>query len=97
MRKVGNTTNVVDVKVRDHDVPDIGSAEAELLDLANGGFVAVEHWPDEVARRPEPPRGVGDVVQAKAGVYEDQTVGGLDEQDVADLRGTGGVDAWCRS
>ena len=61
-REVGQTADVIQVEVRDDDVADIVTPEAELLDLVGGGFFVAEDGSEEVAQRSDPPGGVSAVV-----------------------------------
>ena len=79
----GYAADVVAIEMRDDDVAHVVPSKTELLDLSDGGFLALQHWADEVSRRPHPLCGIAAVFRPEAGVDQDQTVVGLDEQHVA--------------
>src|SRR5215510_14172789 len=68
VREIGEAAGVVKVEVRENNVPDIVTAEAEPFDLACGGLCWVKCRPEEVADRPDSPCRVCDVVQTVPGV-----------------------------
>ncbi len=84
VRKIRCAADMVGVEMREDDVADVLAAEAESVELVCRRFGRDEHRPGEEPDRPHPSRRVGAVVQAEAGVDEDQTVVGFDEQDVTD-------------
>ena len=65
--------------MRDDDVANIVTPEAESLDLVGRGFVMAEDGSEEVAQRSEPPGGVRAVVRAEPGVDQYQAAVGFDE------------------
>jgi hypothetical protein len=88
VREIRDPADVVEVEMRRDDMTDVFGSEAETFDLSYRGLVAVERRPEQEPRRPQSARRIGDVIDAEAGVDENQTVVGFDEQDVADL-------PWC--
>jgi hypothetical protein len=81
--KVAYAADMVAVEVRDDDVAHVVAVKAELLDLMYGGLLTFEHRADEVSGRSHPTGGVVAVLRAEAGVDQNQTVAGLDQQHVA--------------
>src|SRR3712207_243991 len=80
---------MVEIEMGEHDVAHVGGREAERLDLADRGLLLaqldVEHRAHRAgdARLGRPMR-VVDVLEAVAGVDEDEAAVGLDQQAVAD-------------
>ena len=83
--EVGHTARVVQVQMRDDDVPHVISRKAQPVDLVDDGFVVVEDRPDHVPGRPNP-LGIVAVMRAVATVNQDESVVGFDQQHVADHR-----------
>ena len=73
--------------MRDHDVANVLAAEAEPVELVCRGLGRCEHRPGDEAHRAHPSWWVGAVVDPEAGVDENQTVVGLDEQHMTDAVG----------
>src|SRR5690606_8579192 len=86
--KVGDPTGVVGIEVRQHDVANVLAPESEPLHLARGGLRRIQLRPCQAEEGlAQPRRGGGDVVEAEAGVHEDETGRSLEEEDVADQPG----------
>ena len=90
MRKIRYAADMVRVEVRDHNVADVLTAEAELVDLVRRRFGGHQHGSGDEPDRPHSSRRIGAVVQAETGIDEDQPVVCLDEQHVTDTRGSAG-------
>jgi hypothetical protein len=86
LREVGDAADVIEVEVRNHDVPHVIPAEAEGFHLCDGSLLEIKDRPTEEPYRPQPGPGARAVVGAEAGVDEDEAVVGLDQQHVADQR-----------
>ena len=84
VRKIRDAADVVRVEVGENDVADVLAAEAELIELVGRGLGGDEHRPGDEPHRPDPFCRIGAVLEAEAGVDEDQAVVGLDQQNVAD-------------
>ena len=93
VREVGQPARVVGVAVGEDDVRHVPGAEAERLDLPDGGVVLVELEPGHVDELlAQPLDGLPHVQQADAGVDEGEAVPVFEEQAVAeDLRVRRGV------
>src|SRR5215510_10547644 len=65
--EIGKAAGVVKVEVREDNVPDIVTAEAEPFDLACSGLCWVKGRPEQMAGRPDPPCRVCDVAQTVPG------------------------------
>ena len=83
VREVAEPARVVEVEMRDEDLPDVRRVVAEGADLRDGGLLRVQARAEQPARGSQPAR-VGDVAGAVARVHQDESVGGLDEQAVRD-------------
>ncbi len=75
--EVGQATYVIDVEVRRDHVPYVLPVEAECLDLPRGGLVGVQPRSQQAPGRADAAGG-GAVLQAEAGINEDQSVGCFD-------------------
>jgi hypothetical protein len=94
--EVGESARVVEVEVGEHDVGDVGRIEPAGAQLVQDGAVGVAIGSQQVADGPEPARGVGDVGGAEAGVDEDKSVVGVQQEDVCGEPGEGeGVHDGC--
>lgn len=65
--EAGQATEVVQVVVREDDVPNVLLAETEPFHLARSCLLGAQHRSDDVAEQPESPARVRDVLQAEAG------------------------------
>ena len=71
---------MVEVQVGQDDVPYVGVIEAERLDLADRRVALVEARVHQVPHRAHPLGGAPQVLEAEAGVHQDQPGAiGLDE------------------
>ncbi len=79
---------MVEVQIREHDVPHVARRKAQRLDLPQRGFGLVE--PDIEHGRPkaaQPSTRLPDVLQAVAGIDQHESALGLDQQAMrADIR-----------
>jgi hypothetical protein len=82
--KVREAAGVVEVEVRGNDVAHITGLEAERLDLRERGLGRIETGADECSDGSAKLARPIYVVNAEAGVDEDQPLGALDQQAVAD-------------
>jgi hypothetical protein len=74
---------VVKIEMGRHDVADIARTEAQIRDLPERRLGDVEPWPHHrVEQESEPPRLV-DILDPEAGIHEDKSVTGLDQEAVA--------------
>jgi hypothetical protein len=83
LRKVAEAAGVVEVEMRDEDVPDVARVVPERSYLGDRGLGRNELWGDDEARRPEAGRG-GDVVRSKPRIDQDQAGRVLDQQTARD-------------
>jgi hypothetical protein len=82
-REVVEPAGMIEVQVREHDVPHVARVEAELLDLPYRGHLLAQlglHQEEEEARQPTPR--IRDVAQSVAGVDEHQPARRLEEETV---------------
>ena len=82
-REVRYSADVVEVEMGDHDMADVIGAEAECCDVVGGGFAAQQPGPNDMAESSDPAGGVVAVMGTEAAVDQDESIVGLDQQDVA--------------
>src|SRR5271154_720169 len=75
---------MVEVEMRREDVAHVGRIEAERADPRDRGLRRIQLWADGVGERHPELAWVARVGEAEAGVDEDELVGALDQQAVAD-------------
>ncbi len=81
--EVADSSRVVEVEMRRHDVTNIARAVAQIRDLPQRRLGDVKARPHHcVEQESEPPRLV-DILDPEAGVDQDQPVVALDQQAVA--------------
>ena len=90
-----DAAGVVEIEMRHDDVPHVARREAESLDLPDRGQPRVEaDVVEHDEERADAPIGVAHVLQAEAGIDEDEPLVGLEEQAVTgELRGRAAADA----
>ena len=96
MRKIRCTADMVGVQMGEDDVAHVLAAESEPVELVCRGLGGDEYRPGEEPNRPHPSLRIGAVVDAEAGVDENQAVVCFEQQDMAYAYGPAGG-AWCRS
>ena len=85
--EIADASRVVEVEVRRHDVAHVARAVAQIHDLPECGLRDLESWPHRQVEQVSEPVRLVDVLDAKSGVDEDQSVIALDQQAVATHRG----------
>ncbi|KZM75701.1 hypothetical protein AWN90_20360 [Nocardia terpenica] len=84
IRKVSYTASVVQVEVRQHDMPDIVGAVTEFDDLPGGGFGDVESRPQQCPQKRAYCRtSTSRIVGSQTCIDEDEFGPGVDEQTMS--------------
>jgi len=82
--EVSEATSVIDVQVREGDMPHVSRIEAHPLDLPDRRFTLTTPRPDERAERLAQTLGGGHIGGAEARVHESEAITRLDQEAVRD-------------
>jgi hypothetical protein len=81
--EIADPSRVVEIEMGRHDVAHIARSEAQIRDLPERRLGDVEPWPHHRIEQESEPARLVDILDAKPGVDQDQSIIALDQQAVA--------------